>query len=777
MKPRSYPQILDTAVAGRISERVDLTPRILGAVRTQKVVRMQPRMKLAATILLAVLAALALSTAVYAVYRWITDPGLRSVQDAGLVTDLNITARPTLLPTSGEVLPAGQATSIGLNQTLEGITLTLDWIYLDESRLALGIQYTPLPPDLRLDAPRVSFIGLTPLQSYGYSQSFRSDENQAVYVSYQIIHADEAGGKVNLSLDVPLVRSSGGEKTALADFHFDLHEIPIYRGQTLPIQQIYSVQRNGVEVRLKAVRIMPSAAEVVACYDFISPDVPFTYMQNTTLQIGEGPEEGYRTYEYLSEIKDDHCVKLGFATGNADGEKHLFFRVHRLVVPLTMQDALPPERIKAANHELAQYGIEIKPAPPAESEGPGGWQFVRKPEPGTDPAKDPALLVIQALEEKMDGLWEFYVDIPSSEIIPGQAKPAASPTPAALGEQTIEGVTFTLDWAFADAKRVGVGFTITGLPDTPEATALYGQISIRDENGNPVGGSGVGSSNISRVEGQPGTLHGSWSAGFTKPLNVTEARFQLEITLDGSQMNEIIAGFETPPEATPYPPGVFPPRLPDHLVGSYVFDFTVPVYPLVVIGAQPPVSTNNLAMQIVRAEITASTSEVMLCYTKPSAKDWWVMKALPKNTSEEASLSGGMLITDTDFNMKPLQPDQWAAPAEYQNMEHGRCIKLEFLLGPAGGTEPLTLTIPRLEQSVPEVLPDAELQAAREILRTQGIEFDTTIFSSAAGGGGGGITFTRLPDGMSWQDAYDKYLEALGYVYSGPWVFRLPSTP
>ncbi|MBE3144686.1 MAG: hypothetical protein IMZ61_12315, partial [Planctomycetes bacterium] len=251
------------------------------------------------------------------------------------------------------------------------------------------MKFTPLPADITLDTPRVTFVGITPLQSQGYSQSLRSDENQAVavYVSYQVIHVDAVGGKVNLAVEVPLVQRSGNEQTVLANFHFDIKDVPVLAGQMLPIQQTYAVQHNGVEVRLKSVRVMPSNTEVVVCYDFPTQDAPFWYMQHATVQIGNGPEESYRPYQYLSEIKNDHCVKLGFATGNAGGETRLVFRVHQLVVPLTMQDVLPVERINAANQELAQYGIEIKSAPADQTEGPGGWQFVREPDWGTDPAK------------------------------------------------------------------------------------------------------------------------------------------------------------------------------------------------------------------------------------------------------------------------------------------------------------------------------------------------------------------------------------------------------
>ena len=87
------------------------------------------------------------------------------------------------------------------------------------------------------------------------------------------------------------------------------------------------------------------------------------------------------------------------------------------------------------------------------------------------------------------------------------------------------------------------------------------------------------------------------------------------------------------------------------------------------------------------------------------------------------------------------------------------------------------MTIPYLEISPPEVIPEAELAAAQETLRTQGIEMTYETWQTAGGGGGGGATFTTLPEGMTWETAYQKYLEALGYVYKGPWETLIEVQP
>jgi len=95
----------------------------------------------------------------------------------------------------------------------------------------------------------VTFKNVTPLQTQGYSQSLRNDEHQAVYVSYEDIHADEVGGKVSLGVDIFLVRHPGEEQTTLANFHFELKDVRVYASQNIPIQQTYAVKHNGVEVR------------------------------------------------------------------------------------------------------------------------------------------------------------------------------------------------------------------------------------------------------------------------------------------------------------------------------------------------------------------------------------------------------------------------------------------------------------------------------------------------------------------------------------------------
>ncbi len=724
MTHKTYAQVLDASAAEHIPSRVDLTQKVLDQIDHESKSSMPSKMKLATTVLLALLAVLVLSTAVYAVYRMVTDPGMQSVLDAGMQSTVQVTARPTLMPTAtplGTPLPASQ---IRLSQTQEGITLSIDWVYLDEGRLAFGLGFSDLPTNTQPGAPHVSFTGITSQQALGYTQSIRAVEHQAVYVSYQVIQVDQIGGKLSLGIDVPLVRGSGEQQEQLATFHFDLKDVAVYQGNNLPIRQTYAVRVNGLEVRLKSVRVLPETTEVTACYDFPRPDWLFAMIQNATIQFGDRPEEGFNAYQYMEEVTDDHCVQLGFPVGNADGVDPLVFRVRRIVA---LQD------------------------------GP---------------------------EEKAEGPWEFYVDLPSSRLVPGavESTPTPTPVPTAIDQQTLDNVDVSLDWVYADVKRIAFGYTILGLPDVPDAVFLKGHLEVRDSQGNVFTSAGYGGqSTVQRVKGEPGAYTGVWSAVLRDPLQTAELGLQMDLTLDGATQSDYsLAVIQRPADATPFPdylpPGYVLPSVPDRLVGMFHFEATAKVYPMQVLEPKQMVEANGITMRLERAEITPSYARFTLCYNKPSPKDW-MLAGMPgagpvlQAGAYEAQIHGYTLVADADYGGYTGKGSEPAGIPAFNPDE--RCVTIDFLLGLTGQTRSLTLTVPQLEQSQPEVIPDDELQAAQEKLRAQGIEMQYATSMSAGGGGGANLTYSKLPDGMTEQEAFRRFEEALGYVHPGPWVFEI----
>jgi hypothetical protein len=130
------------------------------------------------------------------------------------------------------------------------------------------------------------------------------------------------------------------------------------------------------------------------------------------------------------------------------------------------------------------------------------------------------------------------------------------------------------------------------------------------------------------------------------------------------------------------------------------------------------------------------------------------------------------LLFDSDYGDMGKGPEPgWKSP-----VEAGRCIKIGFPVGHHNQAETLTLTVPELQQSMPEVIPDAEVKAALAKLKAQGIEMDYVTFT-AGGGGGGGPVYKKLPEGMTQEEAYRRFMEALGYIYKGPWVFTIQIHP
>lgn len=352
-----------------------------------------------------------------------------------------------------------------------------------------------------------------------------------------------------------------------------------------------------------------------------------------------------------------------------------------------------------------------------------------------------------------------------------------SEMPIIVGSQTVNGVTLTINWFLADAKRVSFGYTIEGLPDVPEATNLFGQVQLVEKSGTGELGWG-GDATVNRVEGSPGTLVGSWSSAFTKPFTQPRGQFVLNVALGDNNpdynTNFVIASFPIPADATAYPPNMFPPKLPDRKVADFNFEFEAEVYPLLSLTPAQTVTANNIEMRLEKLEITASFTTAMLCYSKPSSEDWMTGRSILMTAEREENNNAYSLIFDSEYGEydgdTPLSDDA-------RQMPSGRCVQIEFLLGHSNQPGTVTLTVPMLEQSIPEVIPDDEIAAARGKLLPQGIDIGWEVVSSPSGGGGSGPVYNKIPDGMTEQEAYRLFIEALGYIYTGPWEFTTEVNP
>jgi len=692
-------QILDWITQDRIPSDHNLTERVLKEAAHSPRKIPTPRMKMATSAVIAFVALILLSSVAYAVYRLIIDPGLQAVQDAGLVTNMKATAQSTILPT---VLPAVplSALIVAQSQTVEGVTMTLDWVYLDSTRLLFGIHFSTLPDSVSPGFPDVAVNGQPLGGDRQESKFLQSSLTQAIFLSNQVTQSDAMNKRVTLEVTIPLLRNQDDKETQAASFHFTVEDVPLYEGQTLGFQQTSAVSVNGVEMLLHSVRLTPDAVDAVVCP---SPISSVFFSVDQAVLSGDGINEREAISVQPAEDTVAFCQKLSFDPVNSEDAGHLMLTVN----------------------------------------------------------KD----------------WKFYIDQPSEGQIPGIKVISPLPTPQPVAAQAIDQVAMTLDWVFVDAKRIAFGYTISGLPDLPEVAIVGGTIAVSDAQGNQYSSEYGGESSLQRSPDQTGTLSGTWSTILRQLLTEDQVSLNIDVTLDGTHGNDwkyTIGNVNPATDPTAEMVEATPVVIPNNLVGTYHFEVTTKVYPVTTVHPDQAIEANGIQMELVQAELTPSYSSFILCYNKPSAEDWMISgNAVLTSGVEQASIQGYSLLSDNNHSMTGLPV---TLPPSSITGENVRCAQVEFMLGHSNQARNITLTIDRLERSGPEAIPPAELEVALAKLREQGIEMTYTM-SRGVGGGGGGPEYTKLPEGMTQNEAYNRFMDALGYRFPGPWIFTLKYQP
>lgn len=203
------------------------------------------------------------------------------------------------------------------------------------------------------------------------------------------------------------------------------------------------------------------------------------------------------------------------------------------------------------------------------------------------------------------------------------------------------------------------------------------------------------------------------------------------------------------------------------------FDINIPIHPALTFKPKHSVRANGIEILLDTLIITPAYTQAFLCYNKPTEADWMIVEdALLQINSESSGISEYALLFDSDFGDIGKGGDPaWTPP-----VDSGRCVKIGFPVGDAN-PKSVSLTIPTLQQSIPEAIPDEEIEMAREKLLPQGIDIGWQVISSPSGGGGSGPVYNKIPVGMSKEEAYKKFIHALGYVYEGPWEFLVKIQP
>jgi hypothetical protein len=313
-----------------------------------------------------------------------------------------------------------------------------------------------------------------------------------------------------------------------------------------------------------------------------------------------------------------------------------------------------------------------------------------------------------------------------------------------LPAQTVEGITASVESYYADALRIVFRIRIEG-KNTP-----------------------YGIDNISLTDSQNMELNTGYgmSADTADPslvvVDMIPAYALAEKRLDGQLSITVTSTDASKPAARFH----FNLDLPVHPAQTYIVNkdgssFSTP-------GGSDNSYTHPILLE--RVVISPSFTWFYLCYNKPSEADWMTGHDASLNLENRTSgINTYNLLYDSSMGdgTKGGEPG-WTHVGNYQ-----RCVKIGFQIGSQVNLPTkLTLTIPALEQSMPEVIPQEQLEAVYPKLLAQGIDLEWHTMDHGAY-----PEWKKLPSGMNEQEAFQKFIEALGYTYPGPWIFSIYLEP
>jgi hypothetical protein len=191
-------------------------------------------------------------------------------------------------------------------------------------------------------------------------------------------------------------------------------------------------------------------------------------------------------------------------------------------------------------------------------------------------------------------------------------------------------------------------------------------------------------------------------------------------------------------------------------VGTFRFKFLVPVMKGIRMEAiDQTVIANNVSMTLKTFVLNPSRAEALICFQMPSAFDWGLTASRLTVGEKEYPFSGGGLLAGTEGkSFRLTDPD--------------RCITVGFDIAYDQSATSVTLTVPKLVASTPEVVDKERVKRANERLADTGIEFDYVNIDH-----GGNIVILKQPEGMTTDKIYPLIWDALADQYEGPWVFTV----
>ncbi len=194
--------------------------------------------------------------------------------------------------------------------------------------------------------------------------------------------------------------------------------------------------------------------------------------------------------------------------------------------------------------------------------------------------------------------------------------------------QTVDGVTVTLERAYADANEIIIGYTVTGASEAAHAS----HISLTDEQGrvfSEIAGAGVsGASDLLGVQLRPG--EGAYVSAFDASIvEGTPVTLSLHLTMHLVRLVQAEQPAATLPEPTGSTVTIAPAlTMREEIVGGpFVFDFSVPFIPGRIIAAHQTAEASGVTMRLEKVTIAPSETRAILCFAPPDGADNWTLLA------------------------------------------------------------------------------------------------------------------------------------------------------
>lgn len=392
MKNNRMKAALENIARAGIPENTNLMPSITARIEKEKM-SMKPGFRLTWSFVLAILALILATSVAYALYRYFADPGLQSVNEAGMITDLNSTAQPNLLPPGTPDGSLSFATIIDEQQTQNDVQITLDWIYLLDGQQTFHISSSGLPTGTRFGMPEVVYADVIPEQYSGAIFSLDDDlATSGLYVSNQIIRKNgQFGGQVDVRIDIPLLENN----IEINRFSFNLEDVSVIVPNGGGGGDSFSVRVNGVDMRLVHSIVAPSYTAARVCYEMPSQGKDWV-ADNITVEFGDEAQVMSEpvtvdTYTQVSDENNERCADISFPKGKSVGDTFFIVKVENLTVTGT--------------------------------------------------------------QEQYEGPWAFYTSFVDASHVPGLIS-ATSTSSAPIDSKTVGDLTAVLEWAYVDANRV-----------------------------------------------------------------------------------------------------------------------------------------------------------------------------------------------------------------------------------------------------------------------------------------------------------------------------------